>query len=204
MTNTLAYGYIALWGAACVIAVGLVIRNSHAFAFRHTSYRRFLSQPWKIVTFVVAGTGMVVIAPYTGDPTWDYMDALFMSVLTFLSAPWAIGALYKTAKRALPVEQAYVALCLWMFSASWSYDLYLFFRDGQYPFTWYANLIASSVLYVSAGLLWNLDWRTGRGVTFGFLEEGWPQPLSDATFSKIAWYALPLMILVGLLILSFL
>jgi len=203
VTDTFAYGYLALWGTACVIAAWLVVRSSHTFAFCHTNYRRFLSQPWKIVTFTVAGTGMVVIAPYTGDPTWDYMDALFMSVLTFLSAPWAIGVLYKTAKRTLPVEQAYVALCLCMFSASWSYDLYLLIRDGQYPITWSVNLAASSVLYVSAGLLWNLDWKTGRGVTFAFMEEGWPSRSDDSAFSRIVWYALPFMLLVSLLILSF-
>jgi len=204
VADTLAYGYITLWGTACAIAAGLVVRSPHAFSFLHTNYRRFLSQAWKVVTFVLAAAGMTIIAPYTGDPTWDYYDALFMSFLTFASAPWAIGTIYQACARALPLRQAYVALCLWLFSASWSYDLYLLFRDGQYPATWHENLVASSVLYVSAGLLWNLDWRSGRGATFGFLEEDWPQPLSDATFSKIAWYALPLIILVGLLILSFL
>jgi hypothetical protein len=34
---------------------------------------------------------------------------------------------------------------------------YLWMRDGHYPVTWWANLLASSVLYLCAGLFWNLD-----------------------------------------------
>jgi hypothetical protein len=56
-----------------------------------------------------------------------------------------------------------VALCLWLFSASWSYDLYLLLRDGSYPVTWLANLFASSLLYLSAGLFWNLHWTARTG-----------------------------------------
>ena len=203
MTDPLAYGYLAMWGTACAIAAALYAAQPEAFALSRADYWRFLAQPWKVVTFILSASGMVLIAPYTGDPTWDYYDALFMSVLTFVSAPWALGTIYKAAKGALPLKQAYVALCLWMFSASWSYDLYLFIRDAQYPITWHENLMASSVLYVSAGLLWNLDWRTGRGVTFAFIEEGWPSRSDDSAFSRILWYTLPFMLLVSLLILSF-
>ena len=97
----------------------------------------------------------------------------------------------------------FVALCLWMFVASWSYDLYLLIRDGYYPFTWLPNIPASSVLYISAGLLWNLDWRENRGVIFAFMEPDWPIPNTQASLSKVFWLALPLMILVTSLILGF-
>ncbi|MBW1856011.1 MAG: hypothetical protein JRJ00_15255 [Deltaproteobacteria bacterium] len=146
---------------------------------------------------------MIVIAPYTGDPTWDFFDAFFMSVLTYLTAPWAMGALYNVARRKLNPSQAFVALCLWMFSASWSYDLYLVLRDGAYPITWFSNIFASSVLYISAGLFWNLDWIQGRGMTFAFMENNWPYSTSGAAFSKIVWIALPFMALVSFLILYF-
>lgn len=203
MTETATYGYIATWAIACGVAAWLFALKPDSFALSHADYWRFLTQPWKVATFVLATAGMILIAPYTGDSTWDYYDALFMSGLTFATAPWAIGAIYGAARGALPLKQAYVAVCLWLFSASWSYDLYLFFRDGQYPITWSANLAASSVLYVSAGLLWSLEWKTGRGVTFSFMEEGWPNPSVDSGFSRIVWYALPFMVLVTLLILSF-
>jgi hypothetical protein len=160
--------------------------------------------PWKTVTFTVATISLTVIAPYTGDPTWDYFDALFMSVLTFFTAPWVTGVLYKVGKRELPPKQAFVAVCLWMFSASWSYDLYLLIRDGYYPVTWLPNIFASSSLYISGGLLWNLDWRKKRGVIFSFMEADWPVPSSHPVFWKIIGFALPFMILVASLILYFL
>ena len=152
---------------------------------------------------MIASSGIIVIAPYTGDPTWDYLDAFFMSALTYLTAPWAIGAIYNVAKRKLDPLQAFVALCLWMFSVSWSYDLYLVLRDGDYPITWFSNIFASSVLYILAGLFWSLDWIQGRGVTFAFLENNWPYSTSGPTFSKIVLYVLPFMALVSFLILYF-
>jgi hypothetical protein len=89
----------------------------------------------------------------------------------------------------------YVASCLWMFSASWSYDLYIVVRDGDYPITWGANIAASSVLYMSAGLLWSLEWRPERGVTFGFLEKDWPAIHGRQHTRRVLWYALPFMLL---------
>lgn len=195
--------YMIAWGLACLLSVILYLREREAYSITKSSYWRFICRPWKLVTFFVATTGMTVIAPYTGDPTWDYCDALFMAVLTFLSAPWAVGTLYKAISRQLPWRQGYVAVCLWMFSASWSYDLYLVCRDGYYPATWDANILLSSILYVSAGLLWNLEWRPKRGVIFGFLEGDWPNPSAHGSFSKILWFALPFMILVAILVVSF-
>jgi len=40
------------------------------------SYGEFLLVPWRMTTFIIALLGIYVIAPYTGDPTWDYIDAL--------------------------------------------------------------------------------------------------------------------------------
>lgn len=194
---------MALWAAACVAAMVICIKQSKAFAWSHRDYWKYLLTPWKVLTFLVAACGMTLIAPYTGDRTWDYFDALFMSVLTFLSAPWAVGALYRWLRGKLLFAQAYVAFCFWMFSASWSYDLYLLIRDGFYPITWYSNIYASSVLYVSAGLLWNLEWLKGKGVIFGFMHEDWPAPSSEKALSMVIWYALPFMALAAFLIIYF-
>lgn len=195
--------YIALWASACLVAIVLYVKDRSSYALSHANYWRFLFQRWKVITFLVATTGMTVIAPYTGDPTWDYFDALFMSFLTFFTAPWAMGALYKAAKKELPLRQAFVAVCIWMFSASWSYDLYILIRDGDYPITWLPNIFASSVLYISGGLLWNLDWRIGKGVFFPFMEDDWPMPSSQPVFKRLFWFALPFMILAAAMILPF-
>ena len=195
--------YITFWATACLIAIVLYIMDKSAYALSHANYWRFLFQQWKVTTFLVAATGMIVIALYTGDPTWDYFDALFMSLLTFFTAPWAVGTLYKVAKRELPPKQAFVAACIWMFSASWSYDLYLLIRDGVYPITWLPNIFLSSVLYFSAGLLWNLDWRKEKGVFFSFMERDWPTPSNQPVFVRLLWIALPFMIIAAVMILSF-
>jgi hypothetical protein len=92
---------------------------------------------------------------------------------------------------------------LWMFSASWSYDLYILIRDGSYPTTWLPNIFASSALYILAGLLWNLEYRQGRGTIFSFMEADWPSPVNNVVFPKILWFALPIMALVTALILGF-
>ncbi|MEW6674322.1 MAG: hypothetical protein AB1427_21720 [Thermodesulfobacteriota bacterium] len=195
--------YILCWSAACLAALCLAIREWKAVALSRGEYWRFLFNPWRATTFAIASSGMIIIAPFTGDPTWDYVDAFFMSVLTYVTAPWAIGALYNVFKRKLKPSQAFIALCVWMFSASWSYDLYLVFRDGDYPLTWCSNIFASSVLYASAGLFWSLDWIQERGVTFAFMESSWPYRASGATPSKLVLFMLPFIALVSFLILYF-
>jgi hypothetical protein len=195
--------YLATWSAACLAAVAIVLRRPTAFAFTGAAYWRFLARPWKLLSFALATSGLTLIAPYTGDPTWDWFDALFMALLTYASAPWAVGALYRWLRGAVPHSVVFVAACAWMFSASWSYDLYLVWRDGDYPATWAANIFASSVLYASAGLLWNLEWRQGRGVIFGFMRADWPAGAADGGFLRLAGYALPFMLIATVAILSF-
>ncbi len=65
-------------------------------------------------------------------------------------------------------------------------------------------MAASSVLYILAGMLWNLEWRPARGVTLGFMEEDWPEPVHAGGFAKLVWFALPIMLLVSALIVPFL
>jgi hypothetical protein len=194
---------MAAWGAACAMAVGVYAQRPASFSITGRGYWSFLLVPWKVVTFGIATIAMTVVAPYTGDPTWDYVDALFMSVLCFLGAPWVVGTLYLAVRGRARATSVYVAICLWMFSASWSYDLYILLRDGVYPNTWLPNIFASSVLYISAGLLWSLDWRAGRGATFSFLEPDWPNVPPTAAFGKVLWYALPFMVIAAASILYF-
>lgn len=195
--------YIICWSIAFLIAIGILLFRFNDFELSKTAYWCFLFQPWKIITFLIAGTGLVFIAPYTGDVTWDYYDASIMAILTFLTAPWAIGLLYKVIHRERPIWQSYVAICLWLFSASWCYDLYLILRDGYYPNTWLANIFASSVLYVSAGFLWSLEYKKGRGVIFAFMDKDWPNLANATSFKRVILFASPFMLIATVAILSF-
>ena len=195
--------YIIGWSTACLIGLVLFLKERRFYALMDARYRGFLFAPWRLATFALAGAYMVAAAPYSGDPTWDPFNGFFMSVLTFFFAPWVTAAIYKTIKKELSWKQAYVALCIWMFTASWSYDAYNLLRDGMYPATWFSNIGASSVLFISGGLFWNLDWVRGRGVTFAFMEPGWPYVNKEPVFFRILGYGMLFMGLVGVLMLYF-
>lgn len=196
--------YMGLWLVACLSAIFLMINNRDHLEIFDGEYWRSLFQKWKLISFGVALVCITLVAPYTGDPTWDYVDAIFMSVLTFLTAPWAVGVLYRFIRYQKSWIKLYIAICAWMFSASWSYDAYLLLRDGIYPMTWYSNIFASSILYVCAGLFWSLEWKEVRGVHFAFMETKWPQVPTSSSFNKVAWYGLPFMLLVSVALGSFL
>jgi len=188
--------YLACWSVACAVAAVLLVLERRRVVLFQRDYFRLLFQPWKLASFAVAAGGLTLLAPWTGDPTWDHTDALFMAITTFLTAPWALGVIYRRTN----ARQIYCAAIVWLFSASWSYDLYIYLRDGVYPATWAANIAASSVLYVSAGLLWSLE-RRDR-FTLAFLDPNWPR-IPPTPFRRIAWLALVIMLLVALSFLPF-
>ena len=181
--------YIGVWSLACIAALVLYLRQPRSHAIAQRAYWVFLTEPWKLMAFIAAAALITLVAPYTGDPTWDYVDGLFMSVLCYTTAPWVVATLYFAARRRATLQQCYVAVCAWLFSASWSYDIYLVWRDGEYPVTWSANLFASSVIYLCAGMFWNLEWQAGRGVIFSFMREGWPSRPAETPLWRLAIYA---------------
>jgi hypothetical protein len=201
--STFFYYYIAVWSTACVIAFALMVLNRNTIILFQKNYWGFLKVKWKVITFIIPMSAFVILAPYTGDPTWDYYDAAFMSILTFISAPWSVGTLFRFIRRQEKLKIAYIAVCVWLFSASWSYDIYLVFRDGDYPNTWLPNIFASSVLYISAGLFWNLEYKEGRGVIFGFMDNDWPGTATGNNFNRIVFYALPFMVLAAAVFVPF-
>lgn len=198
--------YTTAWVLACLFCLYLWLFKLEPFIFSRKEYWRFLLRPWKVGTFVVTTLFMVLVAPYSGDYTWDYADGFFMSALTYITAPWAVGIFFKFIKQQASLRQVFVAFCLWMFSASWSYDIYLLARDGRYPLTWLSNLFISSILYWSAGLLWNLDWKPEKDVYYSFVEERWFDCYQGPVLLKIlcqGWmYVLLTTVILGGVILS--
>jgi hypothetical protein len=186
--------YLAVQGVALATAGWLLLRRAASFSLLSRAYAGFLLVRWRVTTFALALVTYVVVAPWTGDPTWDRSDAALMSVLTFLTAPWAVGTLFLALRRRATAAQAFMAATLWALSAGWSYDLYILWRDGLYPGAWKENLAASSVLYAAAGLMWNLDWRAERGVHFAFQAAGWPRAGAGGGLGRIALHALPFML----------
>ena len=196
--------YIASYSLASLFAMVLIVRERRSLVLLQVNYWQFLFSRWKLVTFAIAAISMTIMAPYTGDPTWDYFDAAFMSILTYLTAPWAVGTLFLALRRQAKLTHVYIAICVWMFSASWTYDLYILLKHGYYPATWAPNIVLSSILYFAAGMMWNLQKKVGRGVIFGFMEPGWPDPSYELGFRQVIWLALPFMLLVTAMIVPFL
>jgi hypothetical protein len=196
--------YTATWVAACLVAGFLMARHYATLELFHARYWRFLLQDWKVLSFVVASTSLTLVAPYADDTTWDYVDAFVMSVLTFVTAPWAIGTAYRVLKRRAAWVNGYVAVCLWLCSASWFYDMYIVLRDGAYSPYWLPNLFLSSLLYLAAGLLWSLEWGRERGVVFQFIEDHWPERDAERNFRKVLPYTVPFVIVASAIFLPFL
>lgn len=200
---TIMHWYTAGWMVLCLAALLLAIVNRQRLSLFKRDYLQMILEPWKVITALTATAGLVIMAPYTGDPTWDYVDAFFMSVMTYLTAPWTVGVLYRAMRRQEPWQAVYVACCCWFFSASWSYDLYIWLRDGYYPLTWVPNIFASSFLYLMAGILWNLEWQPDKGVQFAFMADNWPHVGAERSW-RIFWLALPIILLVAVLMGQFL
>lgn len=49
----------------------------------------------ELATFAVASLGVTVIAPYTGNPAREDLNATFMSALAFAGAACLAGVLYQ-------------------------------------------------------------------------------------------------------------
>ncbi len=203
MPERFARFYVGAWLLACVVALVLAAQRQREFRLLTRAYARSLLVPWKLATFATACVGMVLVAPISGDPTWDAVDGGGMSLLCYLTAPWALGVLTRAIARLekpRPVE-LYGAVCAWMFTASWFYDGWIWYRDGHYPSSWAANILASSFLYALGGTLWSLE-DGERWPTLGFLHPDWPRP--SAASRRVAWAALGIIVAVLLMLSPFL
>lgn len=179
--------YTAIWIIGIFVSIILFFHKRYLFSFTQRKYLFFLLKPWKLVTFILATAFMTIIAPFSGDYTWDYVTGFVMSVLTYVTAPWVVGIFYRFRIRKAVFPQLFVAFCLWMVSVSWFYDLYLYFRDKVYPPTWLSNIALSSILYFCGGLWCNLNWTSERGVHFSFTnsDDKWFIVSHQRVFGKI-------------------
>jgi hypothetical protein len=190
MSKAMALEYTLARGVALCVAVWLLARARSEIAILQPRYWRWLLTPWKMATAAISCAALVLAAPFTGDPDWDAGVALLMSVLTFATAPWAIAELWRRRSW----SRMFVALCTWQLSASWVFDGYWYARRGFYPDNWLGNLVASSMLYLAAGVLWNLD---AAPLRLAFLGNDWPPDGAPAPFRRVAAPAILLMALAG-------
>ena len=199
----LAWAYTALWLCLCGVAFGLALHGRGEVALFTGAYWRFLLRPWKLLTIALATGALVALAPLAEDPSWDRIDATFMSLLTFATAPWVLAVFQRFRQGQASARLAYVAACTLLFSSTWSYDLYLLLRDGVYPPTWLGNLVVGPLLYVGGGLFWSLESREGR-VRLAFMDPLWPAPPGEHDLRAILAPAVVLMVLASAAFLPYL
>jgi len=126
-----------------------------------------------------------------------------MSLLTYLTAPYAVGCFYQVWKKQRPLRYLLVAIALCLFSSSWFYDGYLLLRDGLYTARWFGNLLVSPIIYMAAGLLWNLELGAGNRIVFSFLRVDWPHIPSNKSWRGLVGAMLPLILIAAVSLVAF-
>src|SRR6185295_7672436 len=94
--------YTVVWILFCVLAAGVAFGERATLGPEWRQYIQFLGVPWKLFVFIPALLFVTFAGPFTNDETWDVVTGGGMSLLTFLTAPWALGVVYQvcTGKRA--------------------------------------------------------------------------------------------------------
>jgi glucose-6-phosphate-specific signal transduction histidine kinase len=126
-----------------------------------------------------------------------------MSMLTYLTAPWSLGLIFQVLTGRRPWRYLLVAAALLLFSSSWFYDGYLFWRDGAFSTRWAGNLMLSPIIYVCAGLLWNLEPKSRFGFRFSFVRADWPSRPVDTRFTPLIAVSIPLMVIAAFVLVAF-
>ena len=195
-------GYLAGWMCFCLLAGAILIRERKRLLPEWRNYLRFLFVPWKVAIFIPALLFVSFAGRFTDDETWDVVTGSGLSILTFLTAPWAIGLVCQVATGRRPRAYLVVALALCLFSSSWFYDGYLLWRDGAYTPRWLGNLLASSVIYTTAGLLWNLEAAGRNRFILSFQRADWPNPPVDPGFRPLILISIPLILIAAFLLVA--
>jgi hypothetical protein len=201
--------YIASWASFCLIAISILVWDRKHLVAEWREYWRFLCVPWKLWLFVPALLFVSFAGRYTNDETWDVVTGSGMAILTFLTAPWVVGLVYQVLVGRRPVRYLVVAIALLLFSSSWFYDGYLLWRDGEYSRRWLGNLMLSPLIYIAAGLLWNLeakdsgDFREGPGFRLSFVRADWPKRPVDTRFGPLAMISIPFIVIAAFVLVAF-
>lgn len=201
--------YIACWTSFCLIALIILLKDWRRLLPEWRTYLGFLSVPWKLWLFLPALLFVSFAGLFTDDETWDVVTGSGMAILTFVTAPWSIGLGYQVLIGRRPWRYSIVAIALLLFSSSWFYDAYLLWRDGAYSVRWIGNLMLSPIIYVAAGLLWNLEAKERGGFgdrstyRLSFVRPDWPSRPQDLRFGPVARVSIPLIVIAAFVLVAF-
>ena len=148
-------------------AIYLVIRHREKYNLFTKDYWSFIFTPTKFVIYVLGI--IILVVPIYGKEiySWDYQIAVFQPTLSYLTAPWAINVFYGVFKGSSSFTKIYVAICMMLFTGSWSVELYILARHGFFMDDWVDNIWIGIYCYMLVGTLWNISWSKGR-IYFGY------------------------------------
>lgn len=110
--------YLSVWITFFALSLVIVVKKLNSFKIEALKYWHYLTTLWKIITFTFAGTFISFAGPFTNDPTWDFVSGFGMSLLTYLTAPWAVGVIFQFIKKRHPLNEVIVAVTFWLVSSS--------------------------------------------------------------------------------------
>lgn len=187
--------YLIIWIILTVIWIILLIKNRKTILLFKGEYGLFLMKKWKIILFLVATFLLSYISTLWYDPTWDIPETIIMSVLTYYTAPYSVGVIYRYFSGLYKNgSELYIAFILILFSSAWFYDIYaMIFLVWTYPLTAFSNLWLSPFFYIFAWMMWSLDYKKELWVIFVYKYKEWTSFVWDVgNFQKISIYILPI------------
>jgi hypothetical protein len=130
-----------------------------------------LKRPWKVATLAVGLTWLLYGAVNYGLPDWDVGVSVLMGGLTYVCAPWTVRVIVACVRGRSRHPLLWVACAVFV---AWVVV------DGSYvaysvamghTFLRAENFVASSALYLLAGLLWSYQgslWQLASDVRRAF------------------------------------
>ena len=151
--------YVITYSFLIVLTLAIVLYKRREFNFLTKDYFKFLFTKERLAIYSLGTIALLIPAHFLDIHSWDYTIALFQPVLAFVFAPWSVDVLCKAEKKKAKLSETFTAICLMLFTGSWSVELYLLLRDGYYMPDWLINIPIGIVCFFIAGSLLNAEWK---------------------------------------------
>lgn len=197
MQNQIITYYYISWIILTSIWLILLITKRKKILLFTRGYVNFILKKLKIIIFLTAFLLLTIIANLWLDPTWDNIETIIMSLLTYFTAPYSIWTIYRYIKWLNKnFYEFYISIILLFFSSAWFYDIYVYlFILWEYPLTAFSNLFLSPFFYILAWMIWSLDYSKKDWVILIFSKTEWIDFKGEKWWVlKIFLYSLPIII----------
>lgn len=151
--------YVILYSTLMFVALVIIFWKRKDFHFLTKDYFRFLLTKERFLIYSIGTLSLLIPAHFLEIHSWDYSIAIFQPILAYLFAPWSVEVLCKFEKSQASFSETYTAVCLMLFTGSWSVELYLLWRDAYYMPDWLVNIPIGITCFIIIGSLLNVEWK---------------------------------------------